>query len=45
MPQCRESQGWEMGGSRWVGEHLHGGRGTGDGIGVSGGETWKGDNI
>ena len=40
-----ECQGNEVGVDGWVGEHLHRSRGREDGIGCSGGETRKGDNI
>ena len=43
MPHCREMTGWEVG--RWVEEYPHRGRGSGNGMGGPGGETWKGKNI
>jgi hypothetical protein len=39
MPQCRGMQGGKVGVSRWLGEHPHRGRGRGDRMGVSVGET------
>jgi hypothetical protein len=43
MPQCRGMLGQEDG-SGWMGEHPHSGRRKEE-MGVSGGETWKGENI
>ena len=42
MPQCRETPGREDRSSR---EDPHRGRGRGDGMGLSEGETWEGENI
>jgi hypothetical protein len=39
MPQCREGQDGKLGEGEWVGEHPHGGRGRGNGIGG----FWRGD--
>ena len=46
MPQCRGTEGREVGVGGWMEEHPHRSRGRGDVIEVSGrGETQKGDNI
>jgi hypothetical protein len=45
-PRVRECQGGEVGVGEWVGEGaLSLKQGRGNGIGSSGGETGKGDNI
>jgi hypothetical protein len=44
-PSVGEWQGKKARVGGWVGEHPHRGRGKGDRIGVSEGETWKGENI
>ena len=43
-PSVGECQGREVGVGGWV-EKPHRSRGRGDGMGISGGENWKGDNI
>jgi hypothetical protein len=47
MPQCRGTEGGEVGVGGWVEEHPHRSRGMADGIGSFGGrvETGKGNNI
>jgi hypothetical protein len=42
MSQCRECQGGKTGVGWWVEEHSHRGRGRGEVIGCSKGETGKG---
>jgi hypothetical protein len=44
MPQCRRMPGKEDR-SGWVGGHPHRGKGRENGLGVSEGEIWKGENI
>ena len=44
-PRLRECQDMEVRMDRWEGEHPHSRRGQRDGMGDSGEETWKGDNI
>ena len=44
-PSVGECQGREEGVGRWVGEHPHRSRGRRDGMEISGGGTWKGNNI
>jgi hypothetical protein len=45
MPQCRETEGEEVGVGGWVEEHTHRNKGRIDGIGGFWKGTWKGDNI
>jgi hypothetical protein len=47
MPQCRGTEGGEVGMSRWVEGHPHRSRGREDRIGgfQEGGKSGKGDNI
>jgi hypothetical protein len=44
-PHVEECQDGKTGVDEWVGEHPHRGRVRGTKSRISGGETWKGDNI
>ena len=46
MPQCRGTEGRDVGVGGWIEEHSHRSRGRKNGIGgFQGGEMGKGDNI
>ena len=45
MPQCRRTEGKEVGVGGWLEEHPRRNSGREDGIGSLGGGTGKGDNI